>query len=188
MSTQPPSLGIQKPSLDPRSHHAESQDSPLGLVAALTQGVLPDNPPPAPNSYWVVPGSFAAGEYPGDVDPARAAIRLRRLLEAGIDHFINLTQPHELEPYDGIAEEQARALGITVGHEHLPIVDLNTPDSPRYMNAILDAIDDALADGRTVYIHCWAGVGRTGTVVGCWLVRHGRIGDEALAQIAEFVG
>ena len=53
---------------------------------------------PAPNSYWVVPGCFAAGEYPGDVDPARAAKKLRRLLEAGIDHFINLTQPNELEP------------------------------------------------------------------------------------------
>ena len=141
---------------------------------------------PAPNSYWVVPGSFAAGEYPGDVDPARAAKRLMRLLEAGIDHFINLTQPHELEPYDAIAEEQARTLGITVGHERHSIVDLNTPDSPRYMTAILDAIDSSLAAGKTIYVHCWAGVGRTGTVVGCWLVRHGRTGDEALAQIAEW--
>ena len=147
----------------------------------------PEHPErPAPNTYWVLPGSFAAGEYPGDIDPSRAARKLRRLLEAGIDHFINLTQPHELEPYDAIAEEQARALGITVGHERLPVVDLNTPQSPRHMTAILDAIDTAVADGKTVYVHCWAGVGRTGTTVGCWLVRHGRTGDEALAQIAEW--
>ena len=49
----------------------------------------------------------------------------------------------------------------------------------------LDAIDEALDAGRNVYVHCWGGIGRTGTVVGCWLVRHGMTGDEALAEIAE---
>ena len=28
-------------------------------------------------------------------------------------------------------------------------------------------------------MHCWGGVGRTGTVVGCWLVRHGLDGGDA---------
>ena len=41
------------------------------------------------------------------------------------------------------------------------------------MVTILDRIDQALADGRPVYVHCWGGKGRTGTVVGCYLVRHG---------------
>ena len=141
---------------------------------------------PAPNSYWVVPGSFAAGEYPGDFDPARARIKLRRLLKADINHFINLTQPHELEPYDALARDEAAVLGLKVSHERHPIVDLNTPESPHRMKVILNAIDSALAEGKTIYVHCWAGVGRTGTVVGCWLVRHGRSGDEALAQIAEW--
>ena len=50
------------------------------------------------------------------------------------------------------------------------------------MASILDAIDAALDGGKTVYVHCWGGVGRTGTVVGCWLVRHGKTGDEALRQ------
>ena len=54
------------------------------------------------------------------------------------------------------------------------------------MSDILDAIDAALRDGKTVYVHCWGGVGRTGTVIGCWLVRHGKTGDEALSQIAEW--
>ena len=54
------------------------------------------------------------------------------------------------------------------------------------MATILDAIDDALDSGDTVYVHCWGGIGRTGTVVGCWLVRHGCTGEEALAQVAEW--
>ena len=146
----------------------------------------PDIPPPAPNTYWVVPGAFAAGEYPGDFDPDRARLRVRRLLKAGINHFINLTGPNELPPYDEIAQEEARSLGLTVTHERHSIGDLSIPDSPTFMAATLDAIDSAIAGGEAVYVHCWAGVGRTGTVVGCWLVRHGRTGNDALAQIAEW--
>ncbi|MCY3651030.1 MAG: hypothetical protein OXG40_14900 [Acidimicrobiaceae bacterium] len=48
----------------------------------------------------------------------------------------------------------------------------------------LDAIDGALGEGRTVYVHCWGGIGRTGTVVGGWLIRHGLTGQGALDQIA----
>jgi hypothetical protein len=32
---------------------------------------------------------------------------------------------------------------------------------------------------RPVYVHCWGGKGRTGTVVGCYLVRHGIAEGEA---------
>jgi protein-tyrosine phosphatase len=40
--------------------------------------------------------------------------------------------------------------------------------------------------GQPVYIHCWGGRGRTGTVVGCWLIRHG-IAEEktVLEKISE---
>jgi protein-tyrosine phosphatase len=41
------------------------------------------------------------------------------------------------------------------------------------MRMILDRIDAALGEGRPVYIHCRDGIGRTGTVVGCYLARHG---------------
>ena len=44
---------------------------------------------------------------------------------------------------------------------------------------ILGAIDVALAQGRTADVHCWGWIGRTGAVVGCWLVRHGLTGDGA---------
>ena len=51
------------------------------------------------------------------------------------------------------------------------------------MTAILDDIDTSIADARPVYVHCWGGHGRTGTVIGCWLTRHGRLGSDALAEI-----
>ena len=141
---------------------------------------VPDQP--IPNSYWVVPGRFAAGEYPGDLDASQAASKLRALLGAGIDHFVDLTEPDELLPYADIARDEAASLRTDIAHERLPIRDVSVPRSRDEMTGIFDAIDD----GKTVYLHCWGGVGRTGTVVGSWLVRHGRAGNEALEQPAEW--
>lgn len=142
---------------------------------------------PIPNSYWVIPGRLAAGEYPGAIESREAAKKLRTLLSAGIDHFIDLTGTADrLRPYSEIAEEEAHNLDLAIGYERHTIVDLSVPRSPEHMAGILGAIDTALDAGKTVYVHCWGGVGRTGTVVGCWLVRHGRTGAEALDQIAEW--
>ena len=50
---------------------------------------------------------------------------------------------------------------------------------------ILDAVDSALERHGSVYVHCWGGHGRTGTVIGCWLVRHGSTTVDAIALIDE---
>ena len=141
---------------------------------------------PMPNSYWIIPGRFAAGEYPGVKAPIEAASKLRAQQGAGIDHFIDLTGPDELVPHAEIAGKEARSFGVDVGYERHPVVDLSVPQRPEHLVRILDAIDSALDDDRTVYMHCWAGVGRTGAAVGCWLIRHGRTGEESLAQVAEW--
>ena len=141
---------------------------------------------PFPNSYWVIRDRFAAGEYPSAKDPIEAASKLRILLTAGIDHFVDLTEPGELVPYVAIAEEESLRRGSVVGYERHPITDMCVPRSPEQMAITLDAIDVAMRDGKTVYLHCWGGIGRTGTVVGCWLVRHGLTGESAIRQIAEW--
>jgi protein-tyrosine phosphatase len=52
------------------------------------------------------------------------------------------------------------------------------------MHIILQTIDGYLAAGQPVYVHCYGGIGRTGTVVGCHLVQQGATGAAALAEIA----
>ena len=136
----------------------------------------PNIPRPDPNTYWVVPDRFLAGEYPFSYNAADARAKLAGYLHAGIDSFIDLTESHELEPY-------APHLPAGVEYRRMSVRDLNVP-SAAHMTNILDAIDAALAAGRRVYVHCWGGVGRTGTTVGCWLQRHGRTPDEALEEIA----
>ena len=118
-----------------------------------------------------------AGGYPGSSDPAVAARRLRAFERCGVTRFIDLTHPADpLEPY-------ARLLGSGARRTAHPIVDFGTPTIP-HMTRILDEVDTALADGQTVYVHCWGGIGRTGTVVGCWLVRHALDRGDPIAQIA----
>jgi len=125
---------------------------------------------PIENAYWGIPGRFLAGEYPGAKDPEEARRKLRSLVAYGYDTFIDLTTKHDkLAQYDSLLKEVS---GGTARHLYHGIEDVSVPATPGRMGAILDAIDDALCEGRRIYLHCWGGVGRTGTVVGCWLRRH----------------
>jgi ADP-ribosyl-[dinitrogen reductase] hydrolase len=131
---------------------------------------------PLPNCYWVLPGRLLAGEHPTGTTVAATAARLRRLLDAGINSFIDLTERDELTAYDG-------ELPASVHYLRSPIPDHGVPDEPRRMVALLDYLDEALRVGRVVYLHCRAGIGRTGTVAGCLLAEQGRSGDAALAEL-----
>jgi protein-tyrosine phosphatase len=140
---------------------------------------------PIPDSYWVRPGQLLAGEYPSDWNEEISREKLRRLLEAGVTLFLNLTEAGEygLRSYEPLLDQEAAALGRGVEHRRMSIRDRGTPTAET-MTDILDTVDAAQAAGGTVYVHCYAGIGRTGTVVGCYLARHGMRGEEALAEIA----
>jgi Polymorphic toxin system, DSP-PTPase phosphatase len=124
----------------------------------------------------VRPGALLAGEYPAHADPAWTRVRLERFRAAGVTAFFDLTEEGELEPYEELVAGWAT-------HRRFPIRDFSCP-SRGEMAAILDALDEAL-ERDVVYVHCWGGSGRTGTVIGCWLVRHGLDCEEALARIAD---
>ena len=102
------------------------------------------------------------------------------MLDHGVTLFLDLTEESELEPYASFVPENARWV-------RRPIPDFSVPTRTDLV-ATLDEIDVELAAGGVVYVHCWAGCGRTGVVVGAWLVRHGMPPNAALARIAETRG
>ena len=138
---------------------------------------------PPSNAYWVLTGRVLAGEYPGARDAAAARAKVRAHLEAGIRTFVDLTEAGELVPYDSLLADEAARLGVTAEHLRLPIRDRDIPASPARMVKILDVLDRATPE-RPAYVHCWGGIGRTGTVVGCFLRRHGLTGEDALMEVA----
>lgn len=138
---------------------------------------------PLANAYWVEPGRFLAGEHPGTGPDEQVRSRIRLLLDAGIDCFVDLTSPGEVESYERwLPGPYGRD---AVAYLRKPIRDHALPEHPAHTAEILDEIDAALADGRKVYVHCRAGIGRTNLVVGCWLARHGATGDAALERLNE---
>jgi len=131
---------------------------------------------PIEHCYWVVPGKLLAGEYPRNKDEQSSVAKLGALENAGVEIFMDLTEANEgLSPYS--------TLLISARHQRFPIRDVSTPKSSQDMKGILDAVDKHLAEGKCVYLHCWGGVGRTGTVVGCWLARHKGGGEEGLRTL-----
>lgn len=145
---------------------------------------------PFPRSYWVQEPDFLAGYTPASLDTHKMISRLQALLDCGIRSFINLQEPDEKD-YDGLLfapyhihlKELANSQNLQVLYHNIPIKDRDIP-SVTQMRLILDTINSSLASKLPVYVHCWGGKGRTGTVVGCWLVEQGLCdGPGALQQI-----
>ncbi len=139
---------------------------------------------PIDESYWIISGRFRAGEYPGSINNDEARRKLNWLLEGGTNLIIDLTEEDEqgLKPYQQFLSEETLNYPKTIAYKRMPLQDFRTP-SPEGVVEILDLIDLALSLGKNIYMHCYGGKGRTGTIVGCYLVRQGLEGNEALERI-----
>ena len=110
----------------------------------------------------VAGGVVYAGEYPGDKYGEKATEKLKRMYHFGIRHFIDLTEEGELCPYNHL-------LPSDTTYTRFPIPDCGVPKSIESVRRLLLRIEELKKMEGYVYVHCWGGVGRTGTIVACYL-------------------
>ena len=140
-------------------------------------------PRPFPNSYWATP-LLVACEYPWTPTQPQHSQKIDLLLRAGVRTFIDLTESGELSPYAPHLTAHVARVGIElrdVEYHSFPIPDRSLPRSESYVRQILAVLRDNARRGRISAVHCRGGIGRTGLVVGCWLVESGAVEDGAAA-------
>lgn len=138
---------------------------------------------PFSNTYWVVPGKFLVGEHPSRDDIETTRKRVAELIRFGVRSIVDLTADGDARiAYAPLLESEAILYQTVVNRMNFPIDDFSAP-SINQMAAILAWIDNEIAAGKLVYGHCLAGIGRTGMMVGCFLVNQGYTGEAALERI-----
>ena len=107
-------------------------------------------------------GIIYAGEYPGDKNGEFAKHKIEQMYHFGIRHFIDLTEEGELRPYNHLLPKDTT-------YTRFPIPDCGVPKSIESVQRLLLRIEELKKMEGYVYVHCWEGVGRTGTIVACYL-------------------
>lgn len=116
---------------------------------------------------WLEDGRLLACAYP------RREASLSALAGQGVTLLVNLHErPH--------APERLAPHGLT--SVHVPLRDFSTP-TPEQLERTVQLIEDALSQEQRVAVHCGGGLGRTGTVLACYLVSRGETADAAIVRV-----
>ncbi len=134
--------------------------------------------------YWLDeswPGKLAvsarprAGEWLGD-DVAS----WRR---SGVSAVLSLLTPDEEKNLDLLGEAaEVRTQGMHF--TSFPIPDRQIPRSDAKWIEVLETVSDALSTGKNVLIHCRQGIGRSGLVAACLLVKKGMSPGAAIESVS----
>lgn len=141
---------------------------------------------PFDRSFAVLPNWLWGGAYPGDRNPTIMASKMVGLVECRVRAIFNLMEDDEIDhdgkPFVPYHEKFRLASTDTTSYINLPIPDVSVVDVGT-MARYLDQIHAAVSVVPT-FVHCWGGRGRTGTVLGCFLVDSGLAsGEEALKYL-----
>lgn len=137
-----------------------------------------------PEEIIAPPGKLGLTNLPGGREN-NCDQDLDALRTVGVNRILCLVESHELgymtppeTPEQRRQSVEQRGMTFT----HHPIIDFNTPALTEANNTIA-SIDDALTTGETVIMHCWAGLGRAGTMAACLLIHRGMNADYAISTV-----
>ncbi len=137
---------------------------------------------PYGRTYWVKPGQFLAGAWPDALDDAGRREKLDALLSAGIRRFINLVEPDESPLATRRLWDYSAALPGDAAMVRFPIPVGGVPEIDA-MTRLLHYIDALIDRNIPLFVHSFAGRGRTGVVTGCWLLHHGLANEKNVLDV-----
>jgi protein-tyrosine phosphatase len=137
----------------------------------------------------LLPGGVGLTFAPGKCDGTRWQRSVRQDLDRlrahyGVSHLVSLIEDHELVYYQ-IENLYVEAERRQIAVHRLPIRDVSVPPKVEDVASLVRGIGSWAANGQTVVIHCIGGLGRTGTVAGCFLVEQGFDAEAALNLLRE---
>ena len=109
------------------------------------------------------PGALATMARPRGGDPDRLAEDVEGLAAYGVNVLVSLLSPAE-EDELGLREERAAALAAGLEFRRFEIPDYGVPPVAE-LREVADALLEQIRAGRTVVIHCRAGIGRSSLVL-----------------------
>jgi ADP-ribosyl-[dinitrogen reductase] hydrolase len=121
----------------------------------------------------------------GSVALRSLAQDLHALQQWGASAVLSLVQAHEFAAL-GVSEFERTLAAAGLNWWHVPIADMHTPDAAtrEAWRLTQPQLLLRLQRGERVLVHCAAGLGRTGMLVGRLLVDHGGLQpDEAIALV-----
>ena len=116
---------------------------------------------------WIERPRLAAMARPDTLE------ELRWLRQQGLEILLSLTE-------DPLRRDWINEAGLMT--VHIPVVDMEAP-SQEQLDRCLAAIHRANGQNLGVGIHCSAGLGRTGVVLGCYFISKGLTAPNAIARV-----
>lgn len=134
--------------------------------------------------YWLEdkwPGRVALSARPRGGDWLRDEIAEWK--RVGVSAVVSLLERQEEQELDLQSEaDEVRRYGLDF--HSLPIPDRHVPRSEGALTQGLEKMDRTLGEGKNVLIHCRQGIGRSGLVATCLLVRKGMSPGAAVEKIS----
>jgi protein-tyrosine phosphatase len=101
---------------------------------------------------------------------------------SGLDLIVSLLEREEISEL-GLQRESELCQAGGMQFVSFPIPDRGVPETLRDALQIARSLADAMAGGRSIAIHCRAGIGRSSIIAACALIRSGIEAGQALELI-----